>query len=124
MMVWHWNSLGTILAALLLSPLLLGIIPRVKAWFAGRRGQPLFQVYYDLIKLLRKGAVYSTATTWVFRIGPILNLVAIAAALLVVPMLGLPALLRFSGDFLLFAYLFALARFFTILTAMIASLVM
>ena len=43
--------------ALILSPLLLGVINRVKARFAGRRGPPLLQVYYDLAKLLRKGAV-------------------------------------------------------------------
>jgi formate hydrogenlyase subunit 4 len=106
------------LAALLLSPLLLGIIPRVKAWFAGRQGQPLFQVYYDLAKLLGKGAVYSTTTTWVFRLGPLLSLSTIAASLLLLPMLEFPATLQFSGDFLLFVYLFAMARFFAILTAM------
>ena len=61
------------LGALLLSPLFLGIIPRVKAKFAGRQGQPLLQVYYDLARLLRKGAVYSTTTTWLFRFGPMLG---------------------------------------------------
>ena len=39
------------LLALLLSPLLLGVINRTKAVFAGRNGQPLFQAYFDLWKL-------------------------------------------------------------------------
>ena len=51
-----------------------GIINRTKAWFAGRRGQPLLQAYYDLWKLLQKGAVYSRTTTWVFVAGPIVGL--------------------------------------------------
>ena len=33
-----------------------GVINRTKAWFAGRRGPPLLQAYYDLWKLLHKGA--------------------------------------------------------------------
>ena len=55
------------LLALLLSPLLLGVINRTKAVFAGRKGQPLFQAYFDLWKLLHKGAVYSRTTTLIFR---------------------------------------------------------
>ena len=57
-------------AALLLAPLLPGIINRTKAVAAGRQGPPLLQTYFDLWKLLRKGAVYSRTTTWVFRAGP------------------------------------------------------
>ena len=51
-------------------------INRTKAFFAGRRGQPLLQPYFDLVKLLRKGATYSRTTTWVFRAGPIVGLAA------------------------------------------------
>ena len=117
-MIWSWSSLTITIGTLVLAPCLLGIIPRVKAWFAGRQGQPLFQVYYDLAKLMRKGAVYSTTTTWLFRFGPVLGLVTMLAALVILPLVGFPAVLKFTGDFLLFAYLLALARFFMILTAM------
>lgn len=113
-----WISIALYVGALVLSPMLLGIIPRVKAWFAGRQGQPLLQVYYDLARLLRKGAVYSVTTTWVFRFGPMLGLAAMLLALTMLPMLGCPSLLHFSGDLLLFIYVLALARFFTILMAM------
>ena len=106
--------------ALLLAvpPLLLGIVQRIKALFAGRKGPPLLQVYYDLAKLLRKGAVYSRTTTWIFRAGPIVSLAAVLTAGLLVPSAGIPAPLAFSGDFILFAYLLALARFATVLAAM------
>jgi len=103
---------------LLLPPLLLGVVTRVKAIFAGRKGPPLLQPYYDLAKLLRKGSVYSRVTTWVFRAGPVVALGAVATAGLLLPVAGEPALVSFTGDFVLFAYLLALARFFTALAAL------
>ena len=62
-----------IAAALVLPPLLLGVIGKTKALFAGRVGPPLLQPYYDLIKLFQKGSVFSTTTTWVFRAGPVVR---------------------------------------------------
>jgi formate hydrogenlyase subunit 4 len=106
------------LFALALAPLLMGIINRVKAFFAGRRGIPLLQMYYDLNKLLRKGAIYSTTTTWVFLAAPVVGLAAILTALLMVPAGGSPALTRFSGDLFLFAGLLGMMRFVTILSAL------
>lgn len=106
------------IAALLLAPLLLSIINRIKAVFAGRQGPPLLQPYFDLGKLLRKGAVYSRTTTWVFRAGPIVSLAAVGTALLVVPFAGVRAVGAFPGDLVLFAYLLAVARFFTVLAAL------
>ena len=106
------------IAVLLLSPLLFGIISRTKAFFAGRRGAPLLQLYYDLFKLFQKGAVYSTTTTWVFVAGPIIGLGAALAALTLVPFAGHPALFAFNGDLILFIYLLALARFFAVIAAL------
>jgi formate hydrogenlyase subunit 4 len=103
---------------LLLPPLLLGVVNRVKAIVAGRRGPPLHQAYLDIAKLLRKGAVYSRTTTWVFRAGPAIGLAAVATAGTLLPVAGEPAVAAFAGDFVLFAYLLALARFFTALAAL------
>jgi formate hydrogenlyase subunit 4 len=99
-------------------PLLLGVVNRTKAIFAGRVGPPLLQPYFDLAKLLRKGAVYSRTTTWVFRAGPVVGLAAVASAGLLLAMGGAPAAVSFAGDFILFAYLLGLARFFTALAAL------
>ena len=104
--------------ALFLSPFLFGIINRVKALFAGRQGQPIFQLYYDLGKLLQKGAVYSQTTTWLFRAGPMISLAAFLMAMTLVPCLRYPSLFAFDGDLVLFIYLLALARFFTVLAAL------
>jgi len=104
--------------ALLFPPLLLGVIGKTKAAFAGRVGAPYFQPYYDLIKLFRKGTVFSETTTWVFRAGPLVTLSATLIAVLLIPLGRHAAPLSFSGDLILFAYLFGLARFFTTIAAL------
>src|SRR6266403_1496286 len=102
-----------ILLALLLPPLLLGVINRTKAMFAGRNGQPLLQPYYDLIKLMQKGSVFSTTTTWIFRAGPVVGLATAAIAVLLVPLANSRAPISFTGDLILLAYLLGLGRFVT-----------
>ena len=114
----NWTSVIPPVFALVLAPLLLGVINRTKAFFAGRRGSPLLQAYYDLAKLLRRGATYSRTTTWILRAGPIVGLAAVITALLFVPMGGLAAPAAFSGDLILFAYLLGLMRFFTVVAAL------
>src|SRR5205814_8276662 len=98
---------------LLLPPLLLGVINKTKAAFAGRVGPPFLQPYYDLIKLWQKGSVFSTTTSWVFKAGPVVGLATAVLAGLLLPVAG-HAPFSFEGDAILFAYLFALGRFFTI----------
>lgn len=103
---------------LIISPLLIGVINKTKAFFAGRTGQPILQPYYDILKLLRKGAVYSNTTSWVFRAGPVLGLAVTFTAALLMPLGGLPAAISFNGDLILFIYLFGLWRFFTVISAL------
>ena len=74
--------------SLALAPLMVGVLNRTKACFAGRKGQTLLQAYHDLFKLLQKGAVYSRTTTWVFRAGPVIGLAAAMVSLAVVPVGG------------------------------------
>jgi formate hydrogenlyase subunit 4 len=107
-----------VLVLALLPPLLLGVINKVKALVAGRRGPPLVQVYRDIAKLLRKGLVLSETTTWVFRAGPAVTLAAVALAGILVPFGAFSAPLAFAGDIVLFAYLFGLSRFFTTAAAL------
>ncbi|OGW68530.1 MAG: hydrogenase [Omnitrophica bacterium GWA2_50_21] len=102
----------------LFSPFILGVIGKTKAFFAGKQGPPLLQLYYDISKLIQKGSVYSRTTTWIFRAAPLVSWAAVLIASLLIPLGGLKAPLQFAGDVILFAYLLALARFFTILAAM------
>jgi formate hydrogenlyase subunit 4 len=99
-------------------PLSVGVINKIKASFAGRLGPPLLQPYRDVWKLLRKGAVYSRTTTWLFRAGPIVSLAAVLCAGLVLPLAANSSPLGFSGDVVVFAYLLGLERFFTMAAAL------
>jgi formate hydrogenlyase subunit 4 len=105
-------------AWLLLAPLLPGIINKVKAWVAGRRGPPVLQLYFDLAKLWRKGVVLSTAVSPMHVIGPAMAWIAILGAALLLPVGPAGTSLSFRGDALLFVYLLAFARFCIALAAL------
>ena len=104
--------------ALVLAPLLPGIINRVKAKFAGRHGKPLLQTYYDIAKLLRKGEVISRTTTWTFAVAPSVALAGTLCALALLPLGGAASPLAFAGDFVLAAYLLGVGRFAIMLGAL------
>lgn len=103
---------------LLVAPLLPGIINKVKAWVAGRRGPPVLQLYYDLAKLWRKGVVLSTLASPGFIAGPAVAWVALMGAALLMPLGAAGSVFHFQGDVLLLVYLLALARFGTAWAAM------
>ena len=112
------DTIVHILLALAMPPLLLGVIGKTKAAFAGRVGAPFLQPYYDLARLMRKGTVLSDTTPWIFRAGPAVTLAATLFAALLIPLGRHPAPVSFEGDMILFAYLFALGRFFTTAAAL------
>ena len=107
--------LGTVL---ILSPLLLGIIGKTKAFFAGRWGPPLLQTYYDIGKLFRKGNVYSGTTTWIFQAAPIVFMATALLSSLRVPLGSFKAPLPFWGDLILFASFYSLGRFLMVIAAL------
>ncbi len=111
-------SFLSFLVAVALAPLFMGVILKVKAFFAGKQGPPWLIKYYTLIKLLRKGSVYSTSTTFVFKLGPIVSFVTALMLLLFFPFAGLPPVLSFHGDVVILFYLLGLGRFFTVLAAL------
>src|SRR5438128_1272111 len=92
------NWIVHVTVALVVPPLLLGVIGKTKALFAGRVGPPLLQPYWDLIKLFQKGSVFSTTTTWVFKAGPVIGLATGLIALLMIPLGSGQAPISFAGD--------------------------
>jgi len=108
----HW------LIVLILSPLFVGIIAKVKAFFAGKKGPSYFQPYFDLRRLFQKNSVYSRTTTWVFCGAPIVTLAAVMVLSLLIPLGPFKAPVQFAGDIFLAAYILALARFFLIIAAL------
>jgi formate hydrogenlyase subunit 4 len=95
-----------------------GIILRTKSIASGRKGPGIFQPLRDVSVLLRKGSVFSDTTGLIFRIAPSVTLVSVILAVMLLPFAEQKALLSFEGDFILFAYLLALGRFFTIIAAL------
>lgn len=100
------------------APALPGVAVKTKSLLTGRRGPPLLQLYADLWKQVRKGAVYSRTTTWVFRAGPVVAFVSLLVAAAFLPLDGRAAPAHFAGDLVAFAGLLALGRFALVLAAM------
>ena len=108
----HW-------AFVLLMPILMiGVINRVKSWWAARKGPRLIQFAYDLRRLLGKRTVVSDTATPLFRAGAYIVLLAGFFAAAMAPMLGRFAPLQFSHDFIVVAYTMGLARIALMLSAM------
>ena len=107
-----------IAAALIFAPLLPGIINKVKAFFAGRKGPRVTQLYFDLAKLIKKESVISASSGGILKVAPavILSLTIMALALL--PMSGVFSPLSFDGDVLLFFYFLGSCRLLSVLAAL------
>ena len=95
-----------------------GVILRTKSIASGRQGPGIFQPWKDIARLLRKGTVFSDTTGLIFKIAPSITLATVIGAMLFLPFAQQKALLSFEGDFIMFAYLLALGKFFTIIAAL------
>lgn len=95
-----------------------GIVIRTKSLASGRKGPGILQPIKDVIRLFKKGAVYSKTTSFVFQIAPTVYFCSILMAMLLVPFGQSKGLISFNGDFIFFAYVLALGKFFSIIAAM------
>jgi len=95
-----------------------GVIIRVKSISSGRKGPGIFQPLFDVVRLFKKGVVYSETTSFVFKIAPTIYFSSVVMAMLVVPFGQSKGILSFDGDFIFFAYVLALGKFFSIISAM------
>jgi formate hydrogenlyase subunit 4 len=94
------------------------VINRVKSIASGRKGPGIFQPVKDVVRLFKKGVVYSETTSFVFRVAPTIYFSSVVVAMLVVPFGQSKGVLSFEGDFIFFAYVLALGKFFNIISAM------
>lgn len=102
------TGIFNVIIALLLSPLLEGIVRKhIRARVHSRQGPPIFQPYYDLFKLLGKEELRMKKDTMA-KFMSVLSLAAVLVASLTVPM-GLSSPLGKSGDMISFIYLITLA---------------
>ena len=110
-----------ILLFIAVSPLVSGIIRKIKNNIRMRKGAGIFQPYYNLAKLFGKEEVVSDTTSWIFRAAPFVILASSVCALSLVPVFA--ATLSFSnmGDFLAIIFILALGRFFIALAGLDAG---
>jgi formate hydrogenlyase subunit 4 len=94
-----------------------GLIIRVRSFVSGRKGPGVFQPLKDTRVLLSKGIIYSHTSGAVSRLAPVAVFATVFIAAMMVPVAGFHPLISFNGDFILFAYLMALARFMMIIAA-------
>lgn len=106
------------LLILLASFIFTGIVIRTKSIAQGRKGPSIWQPMYDIFKLLRKGSVYSTASSWIFKVAPTLYFASVVVACMVVPVGQMGSAIGFAGDFIFFAYVLGFGKFFTIIGAL------
>ena len=111
-------QLGNTLLMIVVALSITGVINRTRALLAGRKGIRFAQHIYNVRLLLRKDAIYSTTTSFLFRIAPCVYLGAALMAFLFIPVADLWPLFSFHGDIILVAYLLAMSRMALILAAL------
>ena len=107
-----------ILIILVIPLLFIGMINKTKAFWGGRKGASILQPYFDFIKLMKKGEVISVTTSPVFFLFPVISLSTVIFAGMLLPLIDHEAVISFEGSFILFAYILALGKFFTIIGAL------
>ena len=104
---------------LLIAPfLMIGVIKKTKAFWAGRKGVSVWQPLWDFIRLMRKEFVISETTSWVFKFAPTVGLATTIFAALFVPMANGMSIIQVPCAFIIFAYTLSLGKFFSLLSAM------
>lgn len=103
-----------ILASLFFS----GIIIRTKSIASGRKGPGIFQPLKDIFRLFKKGSVYSKTTSFIFQIAPSIYFASIIMAIIVIPLGEYKGIVSFEGDFVFFAYILGVGKFFNIISAL------
>lgn len=96
----------------------LGFVIRTKSLVSGRKGPGILQPMKDIIRLWKKGAVYSKTTSLIFQIAPTIYFTSVLVAVLMIPHGNIKGLISFDGDFIMFAYFLALGKFLMIISAL------
>ncbi len=95
-----------------------GILIRTRSIAAGRKGPGIFQPMKDIIRLVKKGAVFSNTTSFIFQIAPTIYFASVIMAIMVIPLGEYKGFISFDGDFVFFAYILATGKFFNIIAAL------
>jgi hydrogenase-4 component C len=101
-----------LISAILVAPLFDGMARKLRAKYQSRIGPSIFQTYYDLFKLVKRGRTQSYSASFVYRMAPYLLFVTAAAMFCVLPITyGSSATFAKFSDIFILIYLGALYRF-------------
>jgi formate hydrogenlyase subunit 4 len=96
-----------------LSPLIIGILNRMKEFVQGKRGPSIFQMYRDLRKLFNKERVIPEGAGLVYRIAPYVYFAAPLIVMLLIPVLTtFPLFMAFAGDMMAGGFILGMGAFF------------
>lgn len=99
------------LLVLLLSPLLVGFVRKLKARLLRRQGPPLLLPYRDLIRLIRKDVVLAENASWLFRVIPYFIFASTWIAASLVPTFRGGLVFSWSADLIALIAVLGSARF-------------
>jgi formate hydrogenlyase subunit 4 len=114
------SGLANILMVLLAAPFCQGVMRKVTALIQSRKGPPIWQPYYDLLKLLGKEDIESGDSPVMQRVSVYMSLATVLAIACLVPM-GFPAPMNGQGDVILLVYLLTLSGICTLLAGLAAG---
>lgn len=103
---------------ILIPPLIIGIINRVKALWAGKFGQSILQPFYDIIKLFKKETIRSSSGSFISQLAISIQLISVVLAVLLIPFGKFSSIISFNGDFFFFIGLLGLSTISQIIIAM------
>jgi formate hydrogenlyase subunit 4 len=118
-----WPILGSLLnvaLVLLVAPLFEGVLRKLTARIQSRQGPPIWQAYYDLLKLLGKEDIESGESPAMQRFAVYLCMASTLAVGCLLP-LGWKSPLNDAGDVILLVYLLTLCSLSTLLAGLAAG---
>jgi formate hydrogenlyase subunit 4 len=111
-------NLCQVVVVLAFSPLVSGVLSRLKEIVQSKRGPSIFQPYRDLRKLFHKDEIVSEESSWIFRFTPYIVFVAPIFVTLLIPVLtNYPLFFAFMGDMLGGGFVLSLGGFFAAVAA-------
>lgn len=101
-----------------LSPLFIGVTRKIKARLQNRRGAPIWQPYFDIIKLFKKDEVQSKDASWIFSFAPYIIFTITCLVGASIPLFTTLTHTGFASDFLVVVYLLAFSTFWLALAGL------
>lgn len=113
-------GLANVVIVLLVAPFFQGVLRKITALIQSRQGPPVWQPYFDLLKLLGKEDIESGESPLMQRFAVYLSLATVLTIACLVPM-GCAAPMNAVGDVILLIYLLTLCGICTLLAGLAAG---